>query len=217
MPTNIEIGERLERRRKELGYTLDYVASEVGITKSTVQRYEKGKIEKLKLPVIEAIAGVLNVNPAWVCCKTDDMSLPSRRIPSNLLPLPTFTKRPRLGTIACGKPILCVEQAEEFDDVPDNLPCDFTLRCQGDSMVNSRIFDGDIVYIRAQPQVENGEIAAVRVGDEATLKKVYYTPGSSRITLRASNPLYPDMEFEGPALDSIEILGKAVAFTSTIR
>lgn len=154
-------------------------------------------------------------------CSAVDMPLiQSDHLPpeaKNIFPLPSFTKRPRLGTIACGKPILCVECAEEFDDVPDYIECDFTLRCQGDSMINSRIFDGDIVYIRSQPQVENGEIAAVRVGEEATLKKVYYTPGSSRVTLRASNPLYPDMEFEGPDLENIEILGKAVAFTSTIR
>ena len=84
-------------------------------------------------------------------------------------------------------------------------------------MINARIFDGDIVYIRSQPEVENGEIAAVRIGDEATLKKIYYTPSSDRITLRACNPMYPDMEYEGDKLDEIEVLGKAVAFTSTIR
>lgn len=137
--------------------------------------------------------------------------------PENIAPLPSFIKKPRLGAIACGKPILAVEEANEFDDVPDTIECDFTLLCKGDSMTSARIFDGDIVYIRAQPQVENGEIAAVRIGDEATLKRVYYTPNSDRITLRAANPLYPDMEFEGPTLNDIEILGKAVAFTSMIK
>lgn len=135
----------------------------------------------------------------------------------NIVPLPRFIKRPRLGTIACGKPILAVDEAEDFDDVPESINCDFTLKCQGDSMINARIFDGDVVYIRIQPEVENGEIAAVRIGNEATLKKVYYTPGSDRITLRACNPMYPDLEYEGDALDEIEVLGKAMAFTSTIR
>lgn len=82
-------------------------------------------------------------------------------------------------------------------------------------MINARIYDGDTVYIRRQPEVENGEIAAVRVGDEATLKRVYYNGG--RIILRACNPLYRDLEYEGEALNDIEILGRAVAFTSTIR
>ena len=129
--------------------------------------------------------------------------------------MPKFVKKPRLGTIACGKPILAVEEAEEFDTVPEDIPCDFTLRCKGDSMINARIYDGDIVYIREQKEVENGEIAAVRIGDEATLKKVYYN--GQRIILRACNPLFPDIEYEGEDLNDITILGKAIAFTSVIR
>lgn len=82
-------------------------------------------------------------------------------------------------------------------------------------MINARIFDGDIVYIRKQPEVENGEIAAVRIGDEATLKRVYYS--GDRLILRAANPLYADMEFDGADLENVEIMGKAVAFTSLIR
>lgn len=215
---NIEIGNRIEFRRKQLNLTLDDIASEIGVAKSTVQRYEKGTIEKIKLPVIEAIARVLDVDPAWLCCKTDFMgTAPNKSIPPNILPMPNLVKKPRLGNIACGKPILAVEDAEEFDMVPEDIECDFTLRCKGDSMINARIFDGDTVYIRIQPEVENGEIAAVRIGDEATLKKVYYTPCSDRITLRACNPMYPDFVYDGESLNEIEILGKAVAFTSIIK
>lgn len=82
-------------------------------------------------------------------------------------------------------------------------------------MINARIYDGDIVYIKSQPEVENGEIAAVRIGDEATLKRVYYN--KNRIILRACNPLYEDLEYEGSMLTDIQILGKAVAFTSLIK
>lgn len=135
--------------------------------------------------------------------------------PPGTLPVPVFRKKPRLGAIACGKPILAIEDAEEFDDVPEHIDCDFTLLCKGDSMINARIFDGDIVYIRIQPEVENGEIAAVRIGDEATLKKVYRS--GDRLILRAANPLYEDMEYEGENLEDVEIMGKAVAFTSLIR
>lgn len=134
-----------------------------------------------------------------------------------LLPIPRFVQKPRLGAIACGKPILAVEEADEYDNVPEGVNCDFTLICRGESMINARIFDGDTVYIKSQPEVETGQIAAVRIGDEATLKKVYYTPGSDRITLRACNPLYPDMVYEGDALDSIQVLGLAVGFYSTVR
>lgn len=292
---NPELGKRIEMRRKQLNLTLDDIASEIGVAKSTIQRYEKGVIDKIKLPVVEAIARVLDVDPAWICCKTDEMRIMNAstaredtqmpiclggrirdarkaagltqqqlaekvkvsntsisnwekgvsnpdpdaiqhlcwalevepnyffwddakepNFPFNILPIPQFVKKPRLGVIACGKPILAVEDAEEFDMVPSNIKCDFTLCCKGDSMITARIFDGDIVYIRSQPEVENGEIAAVRIGDEATLKKVYFTPGSDRITLRACNPMYPDMEYQGDTLNDIEILGKAVAFTSVI-
>lgn len=63
---NQEIGYRIKARRDELGLTLDDVASKIGVARSTIQRYESGKIEKLKLPVLEAIARVLRVNAGWL-------------------------------------------------------------------------------------------------------------------------------------------------------
>ncbi len=136
---------------------------------------------------------------------------------SNILPLPENRSYPLVGTIACGEPILAEENITEYIQFPGDINADFCLRCRGDSMINARIHDGDIVFIRKQESVEIGEIAAVRVGDEATLKKVYFVPGSDRIILRACNPLFPDMEFEGEALDDMQILGKAVAFVSSVQ
>lgn len=204
----------LKQRRKELGLTLLQIADAVGVTEATVQRWESGNIKSVRHAKIAKLAEVLKVSPATLMGWEDNPEA-SRPLPSNILPIPKFVKKPRLGTIACGKPILAVEEAEEFDIVPEDIPCDFTLRCKGDSMINARIYDGDIVYIRKQKEVENGEIAAVRIGDEATLKKVYYN--GQRIILRACNPLFPDMEYEGEALNDITILGKAIAFTSVIK
>ena len=82
-------------------------------------------------------------------------------------------------------------------------------------MINARIFDGDIVYIRQQPDVEDGEIAAVLIGDEATLKKVHKYP--NKIVLSACNPMYDDYVYANEQLDEIRILGKAVAFFSVIK
>ena len=138
----------------------------------------------------------------------------AHKLPPDCLPLPRTVKKPRLGAIACGKPILAVEEYDVYDDVPEDIPCNFTLLCKGDSMIDARIRERDIVYIRSQPVVENGEIAAVRVGDEVTLKKVYYN--GRRIILRACNPLYSDLEYEGEMLNEIEILGKAAAFSSML-
>lgn len=213
---NEQIGERISARRKQLGLTLDDIASEIGVAKSTVQRYEKGSIDKIKLPVIEAIARVLQVNPSWLCGKSDDMvPQPENYMSfSNIIPMPSTYKVPLIGTIACGKPILAVEEADELVEVPDFIYADFALRCKGDSMINARIFDGDVVYIRKQPEVENGDIAAVLVGDEATLKKVTLSP--DKLVLEPANPMYDPLVFRGEEMNQVEILGKAVGFTSLI-
>lgn len=214
---NERIGARIEQRRKELGLTLDDIAQEIGVAKSTVQRYEKGTIEKIKLPVIEAIARALNVNPAWLCFKSDAMepTIPIRPTPSNIIPMPKTYKVPLVGTIACGQPILAVEDADEIVEVPQHINADFALRCKGDSMIDARIYDGDIVYVHSQPEVENGQIAAVRIGDEATLKKVRMYP--DMIILEPANQAFEPLVYRREELNDIEILGKAVAFTSTIR
>ena len=195
------------------------LSEKTGIPKSAIQRYATGETTKIPLDRVTLLAQALGVTPAYLMGWED--APPSTKPSYDIFSLPGVSrpphmvKRPRLGTIACGKPILAVEEAEEYDDVPENIECDFTLRCKGDSMINARIYDGDTVYIRAQEQVENGEIAAVRIGDEATLKRVYYN--GARVILRACNPLYDDMEYEGTQLDDIQVMGKAVAFTSRVR
>lgn len=210
----METYEMIRQLRIERGLSQDELANLVGYKdRSSVAKVEAGKVD-LSQTKVAAFAKALGVTPAYLLGLSPDIT---PTLPSNILPMPKLVKKPRLGDIACGKPILAVEDAESFDFVPEDIECDFTLRCKGDSMINARIFDGDVVYIRSQPEVENGEIAAVRIGDEATLKKVYYTPGSDRITLRACNPMYADQEYEGDTLNEIEILGKAIAFTSTIR
>ena len=207
------LSDVLKKRRKELGLTLAQIADKMGVAEATVQRWESGNIKSVRHDKIAKLAEILQVSPASIMgWETDD---PSRPLPPNVQPVPKFVRKPRLGTIACGSPILAVEEAEEFDEVPADIPCDFTLKCKGDSMVNARIYDGDTVYIRQQEEVENGEIAAVRIGEEATLKRVYYN--GKRIILRACNPLYNDLEYEGETLNEIEILGKAIAFTSVIQ
>ena len=84
-------------------------------------------------------------------------------------------------------------------------------------MVGARIYDGDLVFIRAQDSVDNGEIAAIIINDEATLKRVYYYPDESKIVLSPENPRYAPLVYMNEELDSIKILGKAVAFQSVIR
>jgi repressor LexA len=124
---------------------------------------------------------------------------------------------PVLGEIACGTPILTDEQHDSFVMSGTNLDADFCLRAKGDSMIGARIQDGDIVFIKKSDMVANGEIAAVVIEDEATLKRVYYYPEKSKLILTPENPKYEPLVFMGPELDEIHILGKAVAFQSEIK
>lgn len=204
--------ERIKSRREELGLSQEELAHRVGYKdRSSIAKIESG-VNDITQSKIAIFAKALETTTLWLMGDTE--APPAHNLPSNCLPVPRTVKKPRLGAIACGKPILAVENISEYDDVPITIHCDFTLLCKGDSMIDARIWDGDVVYIRQQPEVENGEIAAVRIGEEATLKKVYYN--GRRIILRACNPLYADMEYEGEELNDVEILGKAVAFSSMI-
>lgn len=213
-PKNLITAERLKDCRTKSGRTLEQIGELVGAHKTTVMRWEKGETERISLPTIQKLAQLYNVNPAWLM----GASVPIREIgdiPEGFMPLPKMKKVPLLGTIACGEPILATENIEMYIRVDESIPADFALKCKGDSMINARIFDGDIVYIRQQPDVEDGEIAAVLIGDEATLKKVHKYP--NKIVLSACNPMYDDYIYTNEQLNEIRILGKAVAFFSVIK
>ncbi len=217
---NALIGKRIEQRRKELGLTLDDIAQEIGVSKSTIQRYEKGKIETIKLPVIEAIARAVQANPAWICGKSEEMELIAERagcsLPSNVIQLEPMNKIPLVGRIACGTPILAEENIEDYIDIPHHIRADFALLCQGDSMINAGIQDGDMVYIRHQEDVENGQIAAVMVGDEeATLKRFYYD--GKMLQLVPENSKYRPLVFMGADINQVRVIGLAVAYTRIIH
>lgn len=213
-----KIGARIEQRRKNLGMTLDNIAQEIGVAKSTVQRYEKGTIEKIKLPVLESIARALDVNPAWLCFKSDQMEPVwyESPLPSGLTPLPKMREWEVLGATACGKP-LHRELLDETVMAPDDIKADVVFRCVGDSMINARIFDGDAVFVRLQPEVENGQIAVVRMDDEYTLKRIYYH--DDYIELRPENPTHKAIILRGNQLDpeNFEVVGLAAAFMSVIQ
>lgn len=192
------------------------LSRQLGLNEGTISNYKKGKYEP-KQRRLQQIADTLNVSIAWlmgadVPMKKEDLDIFS--IPS-IQPIPKMKRVPRLGAIACGEPILAEQNIDGYDTIEADINCDFTLVCKGDSMINARIFDGDVVYIKQQPDVENGEIAAVLINDEATLKKVYKYP--DKLVLRACNPLYDDFVYTADEATNIHILGKAVVFKSLVR
>lgn len=217
MTTNEQIVARIRQRREELGLTLEELGNQLSLNKSTIMRYEAGEVQKIKLPILQSLAQALDVDPNWLALKTDSV-LPyyQSTIPTatNIIPLPEMKAIPLVGKIACGTPITANENLDGYVKVPIRIEADFALICRGDSMTGARIMDGDYVAIRQQPDVDDGEIAAVLIEDEATLKRVYKMPG--RLILRAENPKYAPIDISGAALDSVHILGKAVYFISSI-
>lgn len=206
------IGERIRRLRTEKGMTQDELGMKIGVQKQTIYKYETGLVVNLKRDVIAKLADALNVAPSYLLGFSDSSD---NDVPDGFLPLPSFYKKPRLGTIVCGEPIESPENFEGYDDVPENIHCDFTLKCEGDSMIGARIYDGDIVYIRQQSEVENGQIAAISIDGEKTLKRVYWD-GTSLI-LQPENPKYQPLVYTGAKLDLVRIIGLAVGFTSLIK
>ena len=211
----MSVGKRIKFLREYNKISQTELAIAIGVSKQTLYKYENYIITNIPSDKIEAIAKITNVTPAYVMGWTDEQSTQKDiyNYP-NIEPLPKMKKVPLLGTIACGEPILAEENIEDYINMPETTNGTFALRCKGDSMINARIFDGDIVYIREQPDVENGEIAAVLVDNEATLKRVYKY--DNRIELRPENPTFKVLNYENEDLNNIKILGKAVGFFSKV-
>ena len=200
---------RLKALRKAKGMTLDELAARIGTSKQTIHRYENGVIANIPHEKIEALAKALEVPPSEL------MGWDFGAKFDNIVPI-SIKRLPILGAISCGKPEYATEEHESFAAADRHTDADFCLVAKGDSMVGARIFDGDIVFIRSQSSVDNGEIAAVIINDEATLKRVYYYPNEEKLILNPENPKYAPLVYIKDELDTIKIIGKAVAFQSTV-
>lgn len=213
------IGSRIRNRREELGLSQDELGKRLGYrSRSSINKIELDQ-RNLTQSKIKAIADALETTPAYIMGWDEpDQKLDEENLKffDNLFPIQT-KKFPLIGNIACGKPIFADEQFEAYIEAGANIKADFCLRAKGDSMIGARIYDGDIVFIRKQEMVDDGEIAAVLIDDEATLKRVYYDQGNNVIQLFAENPQYKTMRFAGEELNHIRILGKAVALQTDIK
>ena len=198
-------GRKLRQLREERELTTREVGNILGFSEATISRYENGLVEP-KRTTLQALAQFYNVSPGWLVGEIDE-KYPTRKEDTEKIPL--------LGQIAAGKYLLAEENITEYLNVKCDRHVDFALRVCGDSMVNARILDGDVVYIRKQQTVENGEIAAVLIENEATLKRVYYA--SDSVILRSENPAFPDHIYTRRDFKRISILGKAIFFESEVR
>ena len=209
------VGSRIREFRKRLGLSVDDVAEKLKKNRATIYRYESDDIENLPAPILEPLAKVLQTTPAELMGWEQSPVPASDDLPDlpNIFPIQT-KKVPLLGTIAAGVPIYADENFDGYRECTEDIDADFCLKIQGDSMIGARINDGDIVFIKKQPDVDNGEIAAVLIEDEATLKRVYKEKDS--LILQAENPKYAPIVYTAESYVECRILGKAVAFQSDI-
>lgn len=206
------IYQRIKFLRENSNMTQQELAEKIGYkTASAVNKIELG-LRDINQSKIVAFANAFGITPGELMGDTKQ----ENNIPSGFHPIPTTNQKPRLGIISCGDPIDTPENFDGYDEVPDVFDCDFTLVCEGDSMIGARICDGDIVYIKQQPTIENGQIAAVLIdGEEKLLKRVYITDES--IILQAENPAYPPRSYHREDMNRVSIIGKVVGFTSYVK
>ena len=199
-----ELSTRVRLRREELGLSQEQLAQRMGYrSKSSITKLEKG-VNDIPQAKLEELAAALETTPAYLLGL--DVPCP----PPGFEPLPAMAMVPLVGSIACGTPITAEQNIEQYIGVPAAWHADFALTCHGDSMAPT-ICDGDIVCIRCQPEVEQGEIAAVRIGEEATLKH-FHRQGDTVMLLADNAAVCPPMVYTGPQLNEIRIEGRAVGF-----
>ncbi|MEM5768719.1 MAG: S24 family peptidase [Bacillota bacterium] len=201
--------DRLRARRIFLGLSQEELAAKINSSKQVISTYETGaRIPKVEMA--DKIAFALNVSLDYLMGNVESPSnLNANSLPSSLHPLQKVHYIPRIGRIACGTPILAEQNIQDRILLPDGVRADFALSCAGDSMIEASINDGDTVFIRMQPEVENGEIAAVLIGEEATLKRVYRK--GSILTLMPANKDYEPLSYQKDELECVRIIGKATA------
>lgn len=197
-------GKRLKGLRIGDELTQEDVAKLLGTTKATISRYENGK-HSPGVSEIVMLANYFKINPYWLA------GLDNVRYLDN----EDYKKIPVVGNIACGTPLLAFENISGYEFINKNEKVDFALIAKGDSMINARIYDGDIVFIKQQSDVEDGEIAAILIEDEATLKRVYRLNGD--LLLKAENPMCKDIRITAKERKNIVILGKAISFKANLR
>lgn len=209
----VTVGDRIRQVRQEQDVTQQELADYIGVSKQAAYKYENNIVTNIPTDKVDAIAKRLRVSPAYLMGWEEQPAPAASKeptVPPGFMPMPEMVQVPLIGSIACGTPITAEQNIKSYVGVPSAWRADFALECHGDSMAPT-ICDGDVVCIRSQPEVEQGQIAAVRIGEEATLKHCYYQNGV--VQLIADNPsVCPPMVYTGSDLDEIEVEGLAVGF-----
>lgn len=193
----MDVGKRIAEKMKEQGISQNRLSKLAQISQSGLSSIISGQVSP-KENTLQAIAKALGCTVSELIGEIAPNIV--RMIPHAI---------PVIGDIACGEPILAEQNIEGYADLPEGVHADFALRCKGDSMVPT-FRDGDLVLIRKQPEVENGQIAAISINGEATLKHVYMR--ESGLMLVADNPSYEPILAVPESDKQIIIHGLAVGY-----
>ena len=222
----MKFNEWIYNYRKEHGLSMQAMADLCGLSKQYISVLEKGINPNTKKEFVPSIETIKKISDGTRINLTTLIGMldPDQQIGiNNPNPIPNFDniipirKRsfPVIGTIAAGTPIDAEQNIETYVPEDEDLDADYALRIKGDSMIGDDINDGDIVFIRQQQDVEDGEIAAVYVDGGATLKRVFKIGES--VQLRSSNSKYKPMNFTADNCEDFRILGKAVKKLTDIK
>lgn len=209
-----QFGTIIKKLREQKGMNQEDLGNIVGVSDKTVSSWEINRTEP-KMGIVQQLADYFQVTTDYLIKGETSTTANELKKIDNLFDIDKI-KLPLLGTIACGEPIYADEDRESYILAGVDIKADFCLKCKGDSMINARINDGDIVFIRKQDIVNNGEIAAIIIDDEATLKRFFYYKEQNMVILRPENSKYEDIVLVGEQLERVKILGKAIAFQSDV-
>jgi len=204
---------RIKQLRESKGLNMKEAARILNMPYTTYVNYEKG----LREPTSEVLVQLANFYETTVDFlvgrSTNHCDFnKSTVLPDNILPMPRMKEWKVLGGTACGDP-LYKDLGGETVLAPEDIDADYVFRCVGDSMINARIFDGDIVFVKTDVAVEDGQIAVVRIDEEYTLKRIFHGP--DYLELRSENPTHPTRIIRGDQVNA-EIVGRAVYFLSRV-
>ena len=210
---NLEIGKRIKTKREELGMTQEELGDKLSLNKSTIQRYETGQVKKIKLPVLQAMAEQLKVDPNWLALKSDNIEYISPALEPNatLLSKEHIHLIPVFESVAAGfgayadnriveyMPLYIVSESEAENTI--------VVKVQGDSMY-PKIENGDSIQVLRQDFADNGQVVVIMIDEEnAVVKKYEYDKKNKTVKLHSFNPEYKDREFKGIEIEQLRILG----------
>lgn len=206
------IGDILKRERKKRHLTQSDIGMQLGVSQQAVAKWENNSTEP-RMQDLLTLAAIYNVTVDYLLGRELEPDMGTRSVIRDGI---SYRTLPVLSHVACGEPIYAEDNYEDYILQNMESRADFCVIAKGDSMINARIHDGDIVFVHKQEMVTNGDIAVVAIDDTATIKRVYYYAKDAKLVLMPENPSHAPLVYVKDELNHARILGKVVSFFSQV-